>query len=61
MEFMAGIILGGFMVLCITEYRRVKSRIISDRYAEEKNTENRQWNNLMNYDGTERRQNTGED
>ena len=61
MEFMAGMILGGLMIFCITEYHRVKCRIIAEGYSAEKNTENSQWKNLMNYDGTGRRQNTGED
>lgn len=55
-EFITGLVLGGLLVFFTMEFHRWKSRFIADRQPREKNTENAQWHNLMNYDGSERGQ-----
>ncbi|MBR5521117.1 MAG: hypothetical protein IKU54_03885 [Oscillospiraceae bacterium] len=59
-DFITGLLLGGAFTFFITEYHRWKSFIISGGNHGEKNGENVQLQNIMNYDGSERGQKTDE-
>ncbi len=54
-EFITGVVLGGLAVFCVSELKRWKAYVTSS--AAPKNPgESIQWQNLMNYDGSERGQ-----
>jgi len=55
-EFLTGVLLGGLLVFCIMELYHWKNYIISQAFTMEKTDGNTQWNNLMNYNGSERGQ-----
>ena len=55
-EFITGLVLGGLLVFCVTEFHRWKVYLISQGGTGEKNDSNTQWHNLMNYNGSERGQ-----
>ncbi len=58
-DFITGLILGGLLVFFTMEYKRRKSYFITG--ADYKNSDNVQWRNMMNYDGSERGQKISED
>lgn len=54
-EFITGLIVGGVAIFCILEIKRLK--VYTAAAAAPKNPgESIQWQNLMNYDGSERGQ-----
>ncbi len=55
-EFVTGLVLGGMLVFFAGEYRRVKLLLIPENKRRIHTAENIQWQNMMNYDGTERGQ-----
>ena len=58
-EFVTGLVLGGLTVFCLSEVKRWKMYITSAS-APKNPGESIQWQNLMNYDGSERRQKNSE-
>ncbi len=58
-DFITGLVLGALLVFFTMEYKRRKSYFVSSR--EHRNSDNVQWRNLMNYDGSERGQKISED
>lgn len=55
-EFIIGLILGGLLVFCLMEFNRWKMFMIQQFSATPKQDGNIQWRNLINYDGSERGQ-----
>ncbi|MBQ3009423.1 MAG: hypothetical protein IJD80_07550 [Oscillospiraceae bacterium] len=60
-EFITGLVLGALLTFFLMEYHKWKSCFIAGKTPQYKNTENIQWQNLMNYDGTVRGQSISED
>ena len=60
-EFITGLALGGLFTFFVMEYKKWKSCFMQGHTEIKKSAENMQWQNLMNYDGTGRGQNKGED
>lgn len=53
-----GLLAGGFLGFSFLMYDRWKNRYIFKPSASKKDMEDRQWQNMMNYNGTERGQNS---
>lgn len=56
MEFVTGLVLGGLLVFCLMEFKYWRSYIIRQLCGNDKGETNAQWQNLMNYSGSERGQ-----
>ena len=56
MEFITGLVLGGLLVFCLMEFRHWQSFIVQQGTVNAKQDGNTQWQNLMNYNGSERGQ-----
>ena len=55
-DFITGLVLGGLLVFCLMEFNRWKSIVIHQASESVKQDSNTQWQNLMNYNGSERGQ-----
>ena len=55
-DFITGLLLGGMLVFCLMEFRRWKSIVAHQVSATVKQDGNTQWQNLINYNGSERGQ-----
>ncbi|MBQ8604359.1 MAG: hypothetical protein IJ410_05925 [Oscillospiraceae bacterium] len=60
-EFITGLVLGIALTFFTTQYYKWKSCFIAGRLHSEKNNDNVQWQNIMNYDGSGRGQRRDED
>ena len=60
-EIITGLVLGAMLTFFVTQYHRWKSCFIADNTTRDKLTDNAQWQNIMNYDGSGRGQVKDED